>query len=140
MRRNIHVECLGEMRRLEPRCDPADARAIDLNDGTGALLHEIAEMTHAVYRFPDSNGDRGRGRKTDMSVEIVGWKRFFHPGKVEGSQRLSAADRLVDREDLIAIGHEFEIIADGRTHRSHATDIRADGGFADLDLHAVEAF
>ncbi len=65
VRTHRDVECLGEMRGLQPRRDAADARDIDLHHAAGTALQVFAEVLEAVERLADGHGQgRGRDRRT----------------------------------------------------------------------------
>ncbi|MNY68136.1 hypothetical protein D3C86_2058470 [compost metagenome] len=69
-----------------------------------------------------------------MTVEIVGRQRLLDPGKVELLQPGRAADRLVDGETLVAVGHDLEAIAERLAHCRQAIVVLRAVRLADLDL------
>ena len=73
-----------------------------------------------------------------MTVEIISRKRLLHPCKVEGLKRVSATDRLVHGEGLIAIDHKLKLIAESFADSCDAANIFFDRLLTDLDLHAVK--
>ena len=117
MRADRHVEGFRGMRDLQPGRDSADAGDVDLHDRAGAPLHVVAEMPDRVERFADRDRRRGRLAKPDMAVEVVGRQRLLDPCEVEVGEAPRAADRLVEREALIGVGHDLVVGADRRAHR-----------------------
>ena len=69
-----------------------------------------------------------------MTVDIVGGDRLLDPGEIELTQPLGAADRFVDAEPLVGVGHDLIAIADGLADSFKARDVLRAVRLADLDL------
>ena len=138
MRADRHVEGFRGMRDLEPRRDSADARDVDLHDRARAPRHIFAEVPDRVHQFADRDRRRGGLAKPDMAVAIVGRQRLLDPSEIEIGEAARAADRLVEREALIGVGHDLVIGAERRAHRRKATIVLRRARPTDLDLRARE--
>ena len=74
-----------------------------------------------------------------MAVAIVGRQRLLDPGEVKVGEATGPADRLVEREALVGVGHDLVVWAERRAHRREATVVLGRARPADLDLRAHEA-
>ena len=73
-----------------------------------------------------------------MAVDIVGRQRLFDPGEIEFAQPVGAADRLVEHEALIGVGHDFEAVSERAAHGGEAMMILGDMRATDLDFRAAK--
>ena len=75
-----------------------------------------------------------------MAVDVVGGQRLLDPGKIELGKLTRAPDRIVEREPLVGVGHDLEIVAERHAHRGQAGAILRDMRAADLYFGAAKPF
>src|SRR5580698_1411067 len=104
MRANPDVECLGQMRGLQPRRYAADPRNVDLHDRARAPLKIVAELRGAIEAFADRDRNARRSRKARVAVDVVRRQRLLEPADVGYLVKSRAPDRLVDGKGLVGVG------------------------------------
>ena len=132
------VECLGEVRHLEPRRDAADPRRVDLDDRAGAPLEVFAEVRRRIQRLADGDRDRRVGGELLVAAQVLGRQRLLEPREVERLVGARPAHRLGDGEALVGVDHDLELPADRLAHRGEPGDVLGHRRPPDLDLGAEE--
>jgi len=132
------VEGLRRVNNLQPRRDSADARDVGLHDRATASRQIFAEMADGIKRLADGNRRGGGIRQPHVPVDVIGGQWLLDPGKIELGKLTRAPDRIVEREPLVGVGHDLEIVAERRAHRREPCAILRDMRAANLDLGAAK--
>src|SRR6266850_2688836 len=140
VRRDLDVECLGEVGDLQPGRDAPEAGRIRLQDAGGAGRHVLAEVAQGVNALPHGNRNAGRGGELDVASEVLGRKGFLQPVEVEWFEKVRSPLGLRVGHRLVGVDHDVEGRADCVAHSAEPLEVLLRTGLADLQLHTRPAF
>jgi hypothetical protein len=102
--------------------------------GCNGVLH----VSRAPPVLPEL--DRSLRRVSDLGVAavVVGARRFLNPGQALVVERPDPVERLVDRQALVVVDHQFGFGANRCADRSNRLQVLCDRAASDLQLDAAE--